>query len=180
MDRHVYETITHIWSCVLFSITEISRILRIDLTTPGALRLVNYTGSLVSPAGTGLRCSVATDIYMFEVKVTSFNCTFLSVMKSPVESPIPFLFFSFRPALYCSEVQYRAHRIKMGWWYFRDTTEAFLGRNRLDACRNVKRNESFMYQNTFITKIQNEWITKVELCELQSDLVEYWVLSVWL
>jgi hypothetical protein len=26
----------------------------------------------------------------------------------------------------------------------------------------------------------NEWITKVELCELQSDLVEYWVLSVWL
>jgi hypothetical protein len=27
---------------------------------------------------------------------------------------------------------------------------------------------------------QNEWITKVELCELQSDLVEYWVLYVWL
>jgi hypothetical protein len=26
----------------------------------------------------------------------------------------------------------------------------------------------------------NERITKVELCELQSDIVEYWVLSVWL
>jgi hypothetical protein len=26
----------------------------------------------------------------------------------------------------------------------------------------------------------NECITKVELCELQSDLFEYWILSVWL
>jgi hypothetical protein len=30
---------------------------------------------------------------------------------------------------------------------------SFFVRKRLDACRNVKRNESFMYQNTFITKI---------------------------
>jgi hypothetical protein len=33
-----------------------------------------------------------------------------------------------------------------------------------------------MYQNTFITKITDERITEVELCQLQSDLVEYWVM----
>jgi hypothetical protein len=30
---------------------------------------------------------------------------------------------------------------------------SFFAWKRLDACRNVKRNENFMYQNTFITKI---------------------------
>jgi hypothetical protein len=33
-----------------------------------------------------------------------------------------------------------------------------------------------MYQNTFITKVTEIMNYKVELCELQSDLVEYWVM----
>jgi hypothetical protein len=33
----------------------------------------------------------------------------------------------------------------------------FFAWKRLDACRNVKRNENFIYHNTFITKI-TEWI----------------------
>jgi hypothetical protein len=56
----------------------------------------------------------------------------------------------------------------MGWLCFRGATEAFFAWNSLDACRNVKINESFLYQNTFITKITNwmnyksltMWVTK--------------------
>jgi hypothetical protein len=67
---------------------------------------------------------------------------------------------------------------KIVWVVFYSYYRSLFGWKRLDAWRNLKRNYSIMYQNTFITNIREWMITKVELCELQSDLVEYCVLSV--
>jgi hypothetical protein len=41
----------------------------------------------------------------------------------------------------------------MGWVVFFRYYRTFFVWKLLDECRNVKRNESFMYQNTYITKI---------------------------
>jgi hypothetical protein len=64
LKTDICETNTHIGNSELFSITEISMNLRIDLTTSGVLRLVRYMGSLSSAAGTGLKCPVTTDAYV--------------------------------------------------------------------------------------------------------------------
>lgn len=64
LKTYICEADTHIGNSELFLVTEISMTLRIDLTTPGVLRLVRYTGFLSSPAGPGLKCPVTTDMYV--------------------------------------------------------------------------------------------------------------------